>query len=214
MRVVIIGATGATGRDLLEQVLALEGVERVQIFVRRATGRVHPKLEEYVIDFERMEEARDKIEGDVLFSCLGTTLAQAGGQEAQYRVDYTYQYEFARLAHSAGVATLVLVSSQSADSKSRAFYTRMKGELDDAVQGIGFERLFIFRPPLLVREGMRMGERVGIAVLGGLNTLGLLRSYRPMPTARLAEAMIKQALSADRGTHVLERADIWRLVEQ
>lgn len=214
MKVVIIGATGATGRDLLEQVLALEVVERVQIFVRRATGRVHAKLEEHVIDFERMEEARDKIEGDVLFSCLGTTLAQAGSQEAQYKVDYTYQYEFARLAQSAGVQTLVLVSSQSADSKSRAFYMRMKGELDDAVQRLGFARLFIFRPPLLVREGMRMGERVGIAVLGALNALGLFRSYRPMPTAQLASAMIKQALSADSGTHVLKRADIWHLVEQ
>lgn len=214
MRAIVIGATGATGRDLVDLLLRIDAVERVQIFVRRPTGRVHEKLEEHIIDFECMEEVRDEIQGDALFSCLGTTLADAGSEEAQYRVDYTYQYEFARLAQSVGVGTLVLVSSQSADSKSRAFYMRMKGELDEAVQRLGFDRLFIFRPPVLVRERRRFGERVGIAGLGVLNAIGLLRSYRPMPTAQLASAMVRVAFSERSGTHILERSDIWRVIEE
>lgn len=212
MKAIVIGATGATGRELVDLLLANPSVSQVQIFVRRPTGKAHPKLSEHLLDFARLDDARSLIEGDTLFSCLGTTRAQAGSKAAQYEIDYTYQLNFARLAQSVGVSQLVLVSSMGADSRSRSFYTRMKGELDEAVQSLGFTCLSILRPPLLLRQDMRWGEGLGACFLSLVNRLGLLRSYRAMPVQDLAKAMLKISLSAKNGVRIFEREDIWQVV--
>ncbi len=83
----------------------------------------------------------------------GTTLKAAGSQAAQYKVDFTYQYEFAKIAYENGVSRFLLVSSVGADAHSRMFYTRMKGELEERVRKFLFNQLNIVRPPALVRKG-------------------------------------------------------------
>ena len=115
------------------------------------------------MDFDHPEAWADELKSDVLFSCLGTTIKAAGSQEAQWKVDYTYQYEVAKAARANGVKTYVLVSAIGADVKSKFFYSRMKGALDDAVRELGFEGCFILRPPSLIRKGSnRFGENVGV----------------------------------------------------
>ncbi|MDD2192835.1 MAG: semialdehyde dehydrogenase, partial [Bacteroidales bacterium] len=112
-----------------------------------------------------------------------------------------------------GVGTLLLVSSMNASLKPPFFYARMKGELEEAVRKLGFPRLMIFRPPSLIRKGSdRAMERVGVKLIGFLNRLGLLKSMGPIPTERLAEAMLYAAKSFRRGEHILEPVDIDNLV--
>lgn len=210
MIALVIGATGATGKDLVEQLLADEMFERVHIFVRRDVAMQHDKLQIHVVDFDNLDEWRDSLRGDVLFSAMGTTLKQAGSQKAQWKIDYTYQYEVARTAHENGVETMVLVSSAWATPDSKVFYTRMKGQLEEDVKRLGFKRLAIMRPPSLIRKGSdRFGERASVALLQAVNKIGLLRSIRPMPTSQVAHAMIVMAQQPEEGVFTLEPKDIW-----
>ena len=209
MKALIIGATGATGKDLLEQILKDEDFESVEVFVRWEVRCDSPKLTVHIVDFNRMEEWKHLLSGDILFSCLGTTLKAAGSKEAQWKVDYTYQLETAKAARENGVTTYILVSSIGASPKAKFFYTRMKGALDEAVCSLGFPRCFILRPPSLIRKDSdRFGEKVGLAGLKALNAIGLLRAYRPLATEDLAATMIRLAKSSEEGTFILEADDI------
>jgi len=209
MKALIIGATGATGSDLLELLLKDSGVASVEIFVRRSPEVKHDKLTVHLIDFDKPEQWSHLVKGDLLFSCLGTTLKDAGSKAAQWKVDHDYQYLFAKAARENGVGCCVLVSSVNASAKSPIFYARMKGQLEEDVRRLGFTRLIIFRPPSLIRrESDRTMERVGVRVIRFLNRLGLLRSMQPMPTDLLAEAMLHAARSSGKGEHSLEPQDI------
>ena len=194
----MIGATGATGSDLLQLLLDDAEVESVEIFVRRDPQIKHAKLKIHLTDFQKPEQWSHLVKGDILFSCLGTTLKDAGSKAAQWKVDYDYQYRFAKAARENGVGSLLLVSSMNASARSPFFYARMKGELEEAVQRLEFPRLMIFRPPSLVRKGSnRKMERVGVRVIRFLNRLGLLRSMRPLSTDQLAKAMLRAAKECD-----------------
>ena len=209
MKALVLGATGAVGKDLVQQLLADNSFESVDIFVRREVKMASDKLVVHVVDFDHPETWADELQGDVLFSCLGTTIKAAGSQEAQWKVDYTYQYEVAKAARANGVKTYVLVSAVGADVKSKFFYSRMKGALDDAVRELGFEGCFILQPPSLVRKGSnRFGENVGVVVMKGLNAIGLLRSWTPMPTESVAAAMIRFAQSGRHGIEIVKSQDI------
>ena len=204
MKAIILGATGAIGRDLVQELLQDDSVTELYLLVRRIPeGLSSPKLKIQVLDFDQPDQWPELPEADVLFSCLGTTLRDAGSQAAQYRVDYGYQYEVARRAAARGVPHYILVSAWGAKASSRSFYTRMKGELEAAVQALPFRRISILRPPLLERKGSTRGGEL----LRGLNALGLLRAFRPMPTEVVARCM--HALTKGQHSGILEPRDIW-----
>ncbi|MCQ2189353.1 MAG: NAD(P)H-binding protein [Paludibacteraceae bacterium] len=208
----VIGATGATGKDIVSQLLDDADFETVHVFARRDLSVRHDKLQVHVVDFDKIDEWKDALRGDVLFSALGTTLKQAGSQDAQWKIDYTYQYEVARAAHENGVPTMSLVSSAWATADSKLFYTRMKGQLEKDVKKLGFKSVTIMRPPSLIRKDTdRFGERVSVKLLQGLNKIGILRSIRPMPTSQVAHAMISLAKDAKEGIATLEPKDIWMI---
>lgn len=209
MKAILLGATGAVGRDLVRQLLQDDRFTELYLLVRRIPeGLSSPKLRIELLDFDQPDQWPELPEADVLFSSLGTTLRDAGSQAAQYRVDYGYQYEVARRAAARGVPHYILVSAWGAKPKARSFYSRMKGELEEAVQALPFRRISILRPPLLLRPGStRGGERLAAAVLRGLGALGLLRAFRPMPTSVVARCM--HALSTSQHGGILEPRDIW-----
>lgn len=135
-----------------------------------------------------------KIIGDVAFSTMGTTLKQAGSKEAQRVVDYNYQYNFAKYAKENHVPHFVLLSSYGADPKSMFFYSKIKGELEVAVQQLNFEYLTVFRPGILERKNSdRPMEIISSKVLKFLINLGLFTSQKPMPTEILAKAMVNSS---------------------
>lgn len=214
MNALLIGATGATGKDLLNLLIKDDYFQRVDIFVRRDVDTNHEKINVHVIDFDTPNEWKDLVKGDVLFSCLGTTLKAAGSAEAQWKIDYEYQYEFAKAARENGVDNYVLVSTGMASPDSLFFYTRMKGQLEEAVRALGFAKLSIFNPPVLVRKDSdRTGEAVAVKVTQLLNLIGLFRSQKPMPTEVLAKALINSAKRTDAGDRAFQGESIWALAK-
>lgn len=212
MHALLIGATGATGKDLLDLLLKDEAFHRVDIFVRRQLDLQHQKLNVHVIDFDKPEQWKHLVKGDVLFSCLGTTLKAAGSKEAQWKIDYDYQYSFAKAARENNVDNYVLVSADYASPKSRMFYSRMKGQLEVAVKALGFPKLVIFNPPVLIRKNSdRPLEVAGWKMIRFLNKLGLFRAQKPLQTEILAQAMINAAKSKANGVSTFKGKEIWAL---
>ena len=191
---IVIGATGATGKELVVRLLEDSDFNSVSIFVRKKPTISHKKLKTYKIDFSKIGNFSELIKGDVLFSCLGTTLKTAGSKLKQYKVDYTYQYEFAKYASENGVSLYSLVSSTGANSKSFFFYPKIKGQLEDSVKKLPFKTIHIFQPPILIRQAelIRRGEKFAIKIFSSLNNLGILKSQKPLPVSTLANRMVDE----------------------
>lgn len=210
MKAIIVGATGATGRDLLELVLDNPMFDSVEIFVRRNPEIIHEKLITHIIDFDNPELWAKSVTGDVLFACLGTTRKDAGSQEQQWLVDFYYQMEFAKAAKKNEVPHYVLLSTVMASPNSHFFYTRMKGELEEAVKGLHFAKTTILRPPALERKHTdRWTETVSVGLLNFFNDKGLFEDKKPMPTDVLAKAMIMSTMIQDRPLEIWEPPIIW-----
>ena len=211
MRALVIGATGATGKDLVNVLLQDTHYTEVVTFVRKTTGLVHKKLVEIVTDFEKLDNVAQHIKGDVWFSCLGTTLKDAGSKEKNWHIDYEIPLKFAGIAKANGVSTAVLLSAYSANPKSKVFYSMMKGKLEDAIKELGFSRCYIFRPGLLLRKDTdRVGERISGKILNGLNSIGILKSFRPIETSLLAEKLAKAPVVSTSGVIVFDLNEIFK----
>ena len=209
MKALLIGATGSTGKFLLDELIQDDDYTAVTIFVRRSTGRSHPKLVEHVIDFSNLAQYSELITGDVLFSCLGTTLKDAGSQQKQWEIDFEIPANFARIARENRFTSIVLVSSADASPSSKIFYSRMKGELETTIAELNFGQYIIFRPGLLLREGTdRTGEKVLVKILHFFNTIGLFKKYKPLPTSILAMKLAKAPWKMPKGTSVLKLQEI------
>lgn len=209
MRALIIGATGATGKDLVKVLLKDPEYTEVLTFVRRGSELKHPKLREVVTNFDKLEDLSE-IRGDVWFSCLGTTLKVAGSKEKQWRIDHEIPLNFARIAKRNGVPKAVLLSAYGASVNSSVFYSKMKGSLEDEISKIGFDQYVIFRPGLLLRKDTdRLGEKMSAGVLKFLNSMGLIKRFKPLPTFVLAEKLAKAPYALSLGRHVLELDQIF-----
>jgi uncharacterized protein YbjT (DUF2867 family) len=212
MKALIIGATGATGKDLINTLLQDTNYTEVVIFVRRPVGVADPKLSEVLTDFDQLDNVSEQINGDVLFSCLGTTLKAAGSKDKQRHIDYEIPLKFAEIARRYGVSKMVLLSAYGASATSNVFYSKLKGELEEGISRLAFSQYIIFRPGLLLRKDSdRWVERIMAGLLKFLNRLGLIRKFRPLPTTVLAEKLAKAPHVFPNDKHIVELADIFEL---
>ncbi|KAF2326451.1 NAD(P)H-binding protein [Flavobacterium ginsenosidimutans] len=212
MKALVIGATGATGKELVNLLLESNDYESVSIFVRRATGKSHSKLREHIVDFSNVNSFQGLITGDVLFSCLGTTLKVAGSKEKQWKIDFDIPAEFASAAKQNNVNSLVLVSSYGASSKSSVFYSMMKGKLEEYIDELHFSQYLIFRPGPLIRENSdRLGEKISINIIKVFNAIGLFKNLKPITTAFLATKLLKAPKEFSTGKFTLELGNILKI---
>ena len=199
MKVMVLGATGLTGHQVMENLLDKPDVLSVVVPVRRSISLTHPKLLQQVIDFDDMDASAELFAVDVLVCCLGTTISKAGSQEAFRKVDYDYALTAARLARAAGARAFILMSAVGASSSSKVFYSRVKGELEDAVRTLAFPYLSIYHPSLLLgeRNEQRTAESLGMAVMPLANhaMIGPLRKYRAIDASAVARAMANEVTS-------------------
>jgi uncharacterized protein YbjT (DUF2867 family) len=212
----VLGATGLVGREVSRLLLHHQHYSEVHVFVRRRTGLHNPKLQEHIVSFDHPEQWRDKVKGDVLFSAMGTTLKTAGSKEAQYKVDYTYQYQFAAAAATNGVGRYVLVSSANAALNSLFFYSRMKAELERDVLRLPFQHTSIMQPGLLAghREEQRTGEGLALKVSGWLQHIPGLGMLKSIPAETVAKAMIGAATRQQEAKRVYNMQELFILGEQ
>ena len=210
---IVIGATGLVGSEVVDLLLEDDRYSKVKVFHRRSTGIQHPKLEEHIIDFDNISEWKHLVTGDELYSALGTTIKKAGSQERQYTIDYTYQVEIAKAAAENGVEKYSLVSSAGADYQSKVFYSRLKGELDEAVKELSFEVITIMRPSILAgeRDESRLGESIGMFFAKIFTKIPGLKKYRPIPGRTVAQGMINSLHKCPPGYHIFELDEIFHL---
>ena len=160
----VLGATGAIGREIVRGLCDGSGYDEAEVWMRREIGFCHPKLRARIIDFEGISDiAPHKF--DEIFCALGTTMKQAGSREAFLRVDVDYVYAAAKWGKAAGVQRFVLVSSPGANEDSLSFYLRAKGRIERRVSELGFDSLQIVRPPIILgeRSDARLLERLAAA---------------------------------------------------
>ncbi len=159
----VAGATGLVGGFLLKTLLDAPDYTRVYALTRRPFGKEHPKLANRVVIFERMAEQLKGLVAQDAFCCIGTTIADAGSQEAFREADVDAVLLFARAARAAQATRFVVVSSVGASSKSKKFYLRTKGEMEEAVSDLGFASVDILQPSLLLgpRKSLRPLEITG-----------------------------------------------------
>ena len=201
LHAMVLGATGATGQELVKRLLNDSYFDKVSVFIRGILNIEHKKLVKHKIDFSRIKEYKPLVSGDILFSAFGTTKKDAGSKRNQYLIDYTYQYEFAKMASENGVTFYSLVSSAGANEKSPFFYPKIKGELEVSVKKLLFYKIQIFQPPILIRqpELIREGERIAINILKKFNKIGVLKSQKPLLVDDLAKKMVSEVKSNNTG---------------
>ena len=214
----IFGATGLIGQHVLEFLLISPAYDKVVAFSRRPVDIENNKLTNHIINFEELEKNSHLIQGDDIYCCLGTTRRKAGSKAAQYRVDFSYSYEAAKIAAQNGVNQLLLVSSVGADPNSSFFYIKTKGELEVAVKALDFWAIHIFRPSVLL--GQRNENRWGEQIAGRIGkffdaiTGGMLTKYKPIEADVVAKAMVGAAQKINKGIHIHSSAHLQEMAEK
>ena len=205
----IAGASGLVGGECLQRLLASDAYSTVTVVTRRSLGPLakHPKVREIVVDFAQLDSVRADLRADHVFCALGTTIRKAGSQAKFRQVDFEYPRHLAELALRNGAKHFSLVSALGASSKSGVFYSRVKGELEDALRAMNWPGLCLLRPSVIA------GDRRESRPLERLSEM-LLRfgpaTYRPVAAGRIAAAMIATAEREPRGITILESREIPR----
>lgn len=211
-RALVLGATGLVGGHLVHQLLDDPHFTSVAVLARRESADQHPKLDWQVADFKNLGTHAELFSADAVFSCLGTTIKQAGSAEAFRNVDHGLNLEAARLTAQAGPGQFYLVSSTGANPASRWLYYRVKGELEADLEGLPLRGIHIFRPNLLLghRQDRRIMELISKVALAALKPLlaGPLRRYRPIEAAVVASAMVWMAADGSPGYHLYPSREI------
>ena len=207
MDVLLAGATGLVGGLCLQRLLEDPAFTRVVVLVRRPLGQNLPKLEQHVVDFARLDEARDVFNVDTVICALGTTIKQAGSQERFREVDHDYPLALARLGLQHGARHFLLVSALGANPQSGVFYNRVKGEVEMQLHALGYPQVTIVRPSLLLGErrefrfGEEMGKRLAFIVPG---------KYKPVQADDVAKVLVQTARQNAPGVEVIESDEIRR----
>lgn len=211
----IAGASGLVGGHLLSLLLRSERYSQVISVGRHELPLIHPKLDQQVIDFDRMKDYAAEMVADDVFCCLGTTIKKAGSKDSFYKVDYTYVTQLAELTARKGAIQFLVISAMGADAGSMIFYNKVKGEMERDVQQQPFNAIHIFRPSLLLgeREEKRTGEDFASKVMKPLSSLmiGPLEKYKPIEAETVARAMLAAAKAEKSGKHIHPSDDIAHL---
>lgn len=200
---IVIGATGLVGGYVLQALLASKDYDRVVAVVRRPVLPAHPKLVVMETPFDQLDKALAGVRAADAFCCLGTTIRQAGTKAEFHKVDYGYAYAFAHRMRQNGTRHFLLVSALGASAKSPVFYNRVKGRLETDIEALGFKKLSIFRPSLLL--GQRQERRLAEALTARLSPLlsplliGALSKIHPIPASTVADAMVAAAAGKGEG---------------
>lgn len=209
MHLLLIGATGLVGGEVLKQALADTRVTKITALTRRPLQATHPKLENPVVDFDDLPPEACWWQTDAVICTLGTTIKKAGSQDAFRKVDFAYPLKVAELARAHGAKAYALNSSAGADSTSNMFYLRTKGEIETAMTACNYPSLTIVRPSLIggKRPEFRLGEKLGMQLLTWFSPL-ISKRYRIVPAENIAVCLIRATLTAEPGVHIIESENI------
>lgn len=203
--VLVAGATGLVGREIVSALLADRTVEAVHCVGRRPLALKHAKLQNHVVNFAALP-ALPKV--DECYIALGTTIKVAGSQAAFKAIDLDAVVAVAMAAQSAGATKVGVVSAMGANPKSRVFYSRIKGEMELTLASMGLNSLVIARPSLLdgdrsaLGQPERGGEGIGLWLARRLRPV-LPVNYRAILAKDVAYALVRAVQTAKPGVVTL-----------
>jgi uncharacterized protein YbjT (DUF2867 family) len=211
----LVGASGLVGGYVLDSLLDAPDFARVFAISRRPLGREHSRLANRIVQFDKMEAQLKGLTCHVAFCCLGTTLKRAGSEAAFRQVDHDLVLSFARVAKAAQAQRFVIITSAAADTNSKQFYLRVKGEVEKALEGMGFASLDILQPSLLLgfRRDLRPLELLATVFLPLVNPFltGSRAIYRAISARTVADAMVGASRTGRRGVYRYTWAAIGQL---
>lgn len=196
---VIIGATGAVGKEILKEILADNFYNKVYILGRESIGKLgdEERLTKIIVDFENLNFDTSILKDADVFASLGTTIKIAGSKENQRKIDVDYTVNFSKLCEGK-VRSFNVVSAIGANSKSKNFYNSLKGELEDKLKGMNLGVLRIFQPSLLIskRDDKRFLEQMfmKIAPIFQLVLKGKAKKYSPIEVSVLGREIVRFAI--------------------
>ena len=214
---VVIGATGLTGNFVLSELLKDENFKTVRILVRRNMNIAHPKLQQEIVNFNDIDDFTKKFgEGDVIFSCVGTTQKKAKGDKIYYAtIDHDIPVNAARIGVSKNLKKFLIISAIGANENSSNFYLNLKGKNENALKQFPFVSLGIFQPSILNgnRTENRTGEKIAqtIMELVSFMFLGSLKKYRAIGANNVAKAMVNESKQQNTGVHYYQYAEMMNL---
>jgi len=209
MKVMLVGATGLVGGQVLQQLLDDARCDAVVAPTRRPLAVADPVLLNPVVDFAALPVDADWWAVDAVVCALGSTIKQAGSREMFARIDHDYPLQVATLAQAHGAQAFVLNSAMGANAQSRIFYNQVKGRLEQDLRGLGYPSLTLVRPGLIggERAERRTGEHLAGVVLGALGPV-LPRAWRINPAGNIVAAMLEAALEPRPGVQVIDSAQL------
>lgn len=194
---IIIGATGLTGSILLNKLIADNRYETIKVFSRTKCGVTHTKVIEKLGNLIELENFKADFIADEVFCCIGTTARQTPDQTEYHKIDFGIPTSAAKLCRKNGIDTFLVISAIASNAKSKIFYNKTKGEMEQAVLDKNITNTYILRPSLIIgkRAVKRFGEFFGIIMSKFLNPFlrGKLKKYRSIEAEKIAQAMINLA---------------------
>lgn len=202
-KALLFGASGLIGSHVLDYLKKEEEISSIQVFNRSSQNyNSETKVHEIIHNLKNPREIEDKIQGDLLFICLGTTIKKAGSQEKFREIDYELPLKIAQSAKNNGVKSCLLISSLGADANSGNFYLQVKGQLEEAILELGFNHTVIMQPSMLLgkREEFRLGEWIGKNMMSALSFLfiGPLAKYKAIHAKDVAKVMVAEMHSQEK----------------
>jgi uncharacterized protein YbjT (DUF2867 family) len=208
----LFGATGLTGKSLLQQLIENDDYIKIIVFNRNSQNYNHDKVDEVSLDWNNIERIKNQLIADELFCCIGTTIKKAGSKEAFLQVDFHIPVTLAQIAENNKINKFLIVSSLGANPKSINFYLQTKGKMEEEVLKFNIPKIHFFRPSILLgkRNEYRTGEELGKIAMKIFKPLmiGSLRKYKAIPASIVAGAMIKVA-GANSSKVIFNSDELW-----
>ncbi len=203
-RVLLAGGSGLVGQALLQQLSTDPDVTELSALLRRPVP-LPAGVVPLISDFEQLADHPEWFQVDTVFCALGTTIAKAGSQAAFQRVDLDYPLALARLAKAGGARHFLVVSALGANTRSRVFYNRVKGQMEQGLRDLGFDALTIAQPSVLL--GDRAEFRLGEVLAQHLSWI-TPAAYKPVHARQVAAGLIASAHQAPAGVRVLSNTQL------
>ena len=206
--VIVIGASGLIGNQLVRSLLQENSISKVKVFVRKPIGINDSKLSETIVNFDNLATYKSEFTGDALFLCIGTTRKKTPDLNDYRKIDFGINIDSAKLAKENNVPQVHLISSIGADSKAANFYLKLKGEIEEALIALKFESTFIYRPSILIgaRNESRPMESISQKLMPFFDLFMQvnLKKYHSISAKQVAEAMIENSNIEYKGVSFLE----------
>jgi uncharacterized protein YbjT (DUF2867 family) len=202
MELVLVGATGLVGSEVLKQLLSEEKVLKINVLTRKKITIQSPKVVNHVVDFENEADLKNSIHGDAIICCIGTTKAKTPDVKEYEKIDRDIPIRLAKIGKEHGIEQYHLISAIGANKNSSINYNRIKGEAEDGVLAAGILKTLIYRPGMLIgkRNESRPGEFIAqkLSFLFDLFMIGSMKKYHSVKADYLAAKVVKNCLKKDK----------------